>query len=215
MGNDQEDFMTRRTKISLILLLLGILCIMAAGGFAIYNIYSEYRAGIASGAAVTDLKKLILTEPAVAAEYVPNGDAQTGTDMEDAQMPLKLLDNKAYAAILSIPALDLELPVINELTYPNLKLSPCLYQGSIYQNDIIIGGHNYRTHFGNLKSLEIGDSVTLTDMAGNEFFYQVIETETMEKTAVDELNAGEWDLTLFTCTYGGEQRVIIRCKQDV
>lgn len=207
--------MTRRTKISLILLLLGILCIMAAGGFAIYNIYSEYRAGKASGAAVTDLKKLILTEPAVAAEYVPNGDAQTGTDMEDTQMPLKLLDNKAYAAILSIPALDLELPVIDEFTYPNLKLSPCLYQGSIYQNDIIIGGHNYRTHFGNLKSLEIGDSVTLTDMAGNEFFYQVIGTETMEKTAVDELNAGEWDLTLFTCTYGGEQRVIIRCKQDV
>lgn len=207
--------MTKRTKISLISFLLGILCIMAAGGFAIYNIYSEYRAGKASGAAVTDLKKLILTEPAVVTEYVPDGNAQTGTDTEDTQMPLKLLDNKTYAAILSIPALDLELPIIDEFTYPNLKLSPCLYQGSIYQNDIIIGGHNYRTHFGNLKSLEIGDCITLTDMAGNEFFYQVSGTETMEKTAVDELNAGDWDLTLFTCTYGGEQRIIIRCKQDV
>lgn len=236
--------MTRRAKTSLIIFIVGILSLTAAFGISVYHFYLEHRAGEASSAAVAELKKMIVIqeEPIVLREQVPNADTQSGTaaegtaavdgmesmensedgvvgegtdDTERSYMPSRRLDEKIYVAILSIPALDLELPVMNVLTNSNLKVAPCLYRGSIYQNDIIIGAHNFSSHFGNLKSLEIGDRVILTDMEGNEFSYQVIGTEILEKTALDELTAGEWDLTLFTCTYGGEQRVIIRCQQDV
>ena len=35
--------------------------------------------------------------------------------------------------------------------------------------------------------------------------------ETLPETAVEEMRAGEWDLTLFTCTYDGRARVTVRC----
>ena len=232
--------MTERAKTALFLYIVGVLSLTAAFGIFVYQFYLEHRAGEASSAAVTALKKMVVIkeDPIVLKEQGPNADGQPGTGSEGAvdfagmegledtaalegtnptersYMPTLVLDDKIYVAILSIPALDLELPVMNVLTTPNLKVAPCLYRGSIYQNDIIIGAHNFSSHFGNLKSLKIGDRVILTDMEGNEFSYQVTETEILEKTAIDELTAGEWDLTLFTCTYGGEQRVIIRCNQD-
>ena len=33
-------------------------------------------------------------------------------------------------------------------------------------------------------------------------------------TAVEEMTAGEYDLTLFTCTYGGQSRVTVRCDRE-
>ena len=32
-------------------------------------------------------------------------------------------------------------------------------------------------------------------------------------TAVEDMTAGEYDLTLYTCTYGGENRVALRCDR--
>ena len=32
-------------------------------------------------------------------------------------------------------------------------------------------------------------------------------------TAVEDMELGIWDLTLFTCTYGGRSRIAVRCDQ--
>ena len=41
--------------------------------------------------------------------------------------------------------------------------------------------------------------------------YTVAELETLGKYDVEEMTSGDWDLTLFTCTYGGQSRVTVRC----
>ena len=84
--------------------------------------------------------------------------------------------------------------------------------GSAYTGDLVIAAHNYISHFGNLKRLQLGDSVTFTDMEGNKFHYEVEVLETLASTAVEEMTSGKWDLSLFTCTVGGQQRVTVRCK---
>ena len=76
---------------------------------------------------------------------------------------------------------------------------------------MIIAGHNYHSHFGNLKYLTPGDLILFTDMAGNTFSYKVTETQVLDGTAVDEMESGDWDMTLFTCTLGGASRVAVRC----
>ena len=38
-----------------------------------------------------------------------------------------------------------------------------------------------------------------------------VQVETLAPTAVDEMTGGDWDLTLFTCTYSGQARVTVRC----
>jgi sortase A len=39
----------------------------------------------------------------------------------------------------------------------------------------------------------------------------VAEVETLEPTAVEEMTNSGYALTLFTCTYGGQSRVTVRC----
>lgn len=50
-----------------------------------------------------------------------------------------------------------------------------------------------------------------TDMDGNRFVYQVSGTEVIAPDGVEQMVAGEWDLTLFTCTYNGSSRHTVRC----
>ncbi len=119
-----------------------------------------------------------------------------------------------YIGMVEVPALELSLPVISEWTYPRLKKAPCRYVGSVYSKDMVICGHNYDRHFGRLKDLAVGDEVRFTDMDGNVFFYSVCGTEQLGKYAVEDMLAGEWDLTLFTCTKGGRMRVTVRCKLE-
>ncbi len=75
-------------------------------------------------------------------------------------------------------------------------------------------GHNYTSHFGNLKYLEPGDALYFTDVDAHVFGYEVLEILILQPEAVEEMcstEAGEWDLTLFTCTVGGQARVTVRC----
>ena len=130
------------------------------------------------------------------------------------EMPTREIDGQTYIGMLEVPSLELSLPVISEWTYPRLKKAPCRYVGSVYSKDMVICGHNYDRHFGRLKDLAVGDEVRFTDMDGNVFFYSVCGTEQLGKYAVEDMLAGEWDLTLFTCTKGGRMRVTVRCKLE-
>ena len=72
---------------------------------------------------------------------------------------------------------------------------------------------NYNGHFKRISELEIGDDVFFTDMDGNEICYQVVGKDVLESTAVEEMTAGDFDLTLFSCTYGGAARITIYCDR--
>lgn len=132
----------------------------------------------------------------------------------DMEMPTREIEGRTYIGMLEVPALELSLPVMSEWSYPRLKKAPCRYVGSIYSKDMIICGHNYDRHFGRLKDLAVGEEVRFTDMDGNVFIYSISGTEQLGKFAVEEMLAGDWDLTLFTCTKGGQSRVTVRCRLE-
>jgi len=148
----------------------------------------------------------IFTGESMAEEEIP--DYILNPDME---MPTETIDGNEYIGVLEIPSLELKLPVMSDWSYPKLKIAPCRYVGSAYTGDLVIAAHNYTAHFGQLKSLHIGDEITFTDVDGNVFRYEVLELETLMPTDIDEMTGGDWDLTLFTCTIGGKSRVTVRC----
>ena len=76
----------------------------------------------------------------------------------------------------------------------------------------MITAHNYRTHFGKLKELEVGTEVIFTDAAGNRFEYKVAVVEALTPQSVEDMTSGEWALSLFTCTLDGKSRVTVRCE---
>ena len=188
------------------LIFTGLLLIAAALFLTGYNLFDQMRAQRSAAQAAAQL-----------AERLPQ---TTQTDVPDylltpeMEMPVETIDGVDYVGVLRIPALALELPVINQWSYPLLKIAPCRYSGSAYQNNLVLCAHNYASHFGNLKNLHIGDAVTFTDMDGNLFTYQVAELETLPPQATEEMENGDWDLTLFTCTVGGQSRVTVRCTAE-
>lgn len=197
---------------------LGLLLLLAALGLTAYNLWRDAMASISVDVV---LGRLTPTLSSRQSELPP---LPSGEDLEEAfipdyvlnpemSMPEETIDGRNYIGVLDIPALGLSFPIISEWSYDALQIAPCRYSGSAYLDNLVIAGHNYRSHFASLPQLQPGDSVTFTDMDGNVFSYEVSSLETLSPYAVSDMTSGDWDLTLFTCTVGGQSRLAIRCDQ--
>lgn len=202
-----------QSKKGLPLIVTGLLLVAAALFLTVFNLYEEQKAAKLSMAALLEL-------PEEMRNHLPTEDAtEEPTELvypdyvlnPYMDMPTVEADGHDYIGVLAIPALELELPVMSKWSYPNLKIAPCRYVGSAYLDDMVIAAHNYTRHFGRLKELSGGETVTFTDADGNVFTYEVALVETLMPTDIEEMENGGWDLTLFTCTIGGSYRVTVRC----
>lgn len=199
----------------------GLLLLAAALCLAGYNVWDEQRAEAETEQVLTQVLRQLPTPP-------PEGEKPDEPPPEEAaekeipdyvlfpemEMPTVEVDGHEYIGMLTIPALGLELPVMSQWSYPKLRIAPCRYAGSAYTDDMVLSAHNYQRHFGLLKNLEPGTAVEFTDADGNKFVYQVESIETLEPTAIEEMRSGDWALTMFTCTQGGQARVAVRCSRS-
>ena len=181
----------------------GLLLIAAALFLSAYNAWESHEARDSARQVIAQLCDELPTEA---------GEPTTLPDVRR-EMPVKTINGRDYIGVLSIPSLELELPVISQWDYPALKVAPCRYSGSLYQDNLIICAHNYASHFGKLKELQPGDTVLFTDMDEHVVTFQVVERETLNPMDTEGMEAGDWDLTLFTCTIDGQTRVTIRFER--
>ena len=189
-------------------MLLGTALVLAALSLFLWN---QREAAEAGRAAEAVLPRLV--ENMEAARTKPTTPDATLPDPYDPEMTVVEIDGYGYVGVLTIPALELELPVMSEWDADRLKIAPCRYSGSTKTRDLVIAGHNYTTHhFGTLYELEEGDKVIFTDMDGVVTHYQVVALDILQPTA-EEMTAGAYDLTLFTCTYDSGSRLTVRCEQ--
>lgn len=202
-----------RGKLGIGLMCLGtVLLIMALSQF----LYNDAQAREAEKV-TTDLMPQLIQE---IREEDPAGETRP---IVDPGMPEELLDpslfemteveigGHKYIGYLAIPDLDLELPVMSGWDYGKLRIAPCRYAGTVLSEDLVIMAHNYNSHFGRLQSLPMGARISFTDMDGITTYYEVAAIEVLSPTAVEDMTAGDFALTLFTCTYGGKSRVTVRC----
>ena len=199
-----------RKRIGISCIALGLVCLMIAIGFVVYNRY-EAKAGAQTSQALLEHAHTSIYE-AVQAEVAPPAnvpDVQEATPREMRTVPVGDYD---CIGILSIPVLELELPVLADWDYEKLKSAPCHYYGSCYTPDFVIAAHNYPAHFDRLSQLRAGDLVIFTDVTGTVYCYEVILLETLAATATEEMITSGFDLTLYTCTPGGGNRVTVRCR---
>ena len=192
-----------KSKAGTICMLLGAVLLLAALSLFLWNQREDSAAGAASEKALPQI---------IAQMEAQNGEEESSLpDPYDPTMTEVEIDGYLYIGCLSIPSLGLELPVMSDWSYPQLKLSPCRYSGSTGTGDLVICAHNYARHFGKLKTLSEGAEVYFTDMDGMTWRYEVAVVEILPPTDLENMTAGEYDLTLFTCTYGGQSRVAVRC----
>lgn len=180
-----------RRRLGYVLCAIGVLCILGAAGVLAHNMQEERQAEQAV--------RQILPQLTQAAEESEAAVA----DLDD-----------TYLGILRIPALELELPVYAQWNEDSLMTAPCRYAGLLQTGDLVIAGHNYADSFRRLGSLAVGSAVSLTDMEGTEHTFRVTALQTLGAEEVQQMLSGDWELTLFTCTFGGQSRIAVRCSGE-
>ena len=188
--------MTRRSK-GIIFLLVGCIFLLVACAWYAYNIAEDKNAGKMASEILGKM------------QYVHNN-----APIEEQEIaPVIVVEGDAFCGKVIVEALGIELPVYNEWDYERLKNAPCRYSGSIATQDMVIAAHDYKSHFGALGKIKNGNEVLFVDAYGAVHCYTVQEITTLDGTAVSDMQSGDWDLTLFTCTIGGEHRITVRCEK--
>lgn len=204
-----------KARLGAVCISLGLVFIAGSLLLQAYNTYDDHSAGETAADIVHHLQTI--RPPRAEAAEGPHMPAATPLPLYDRypemDMPVVYLDEQAYVGTLTIPSLELNLPVASKWSYAALKISPCRYTGSVYRNNMVIAAHNYRSHFGRIDTLSPGDDVYFTDADGNEFRFAVAAVDVLSPYNVSAMTESAWDLSLFTCTYSGRQRITVRCQR--
>lgn len=208
-------------KAGIAIVTLGAVLIVSALLLFLYNQHEADVAGQEAESLMSDLESWMEgqnTEPGTENTGESTGHAATeeiettGPTLE-AEMPVVRINGYSYVGYVEIPVLELNLPVLSEWDYNRLQIAPCRQHGSSRTDDLVIAAHNYRTHFGRLKELQLGDTVIFTDMDGIVNTYAIAKIDTIDPYDVDSVLNSDFDLVLYTCTVGGKTRVTVFCNR--
>lgn len=207
-----------KNKISKIFLVIGALLICSALALVIFNVTKSKKCYERSQQVMVEIKKNI------PAEFIPDKSQQkfdeiVGSDNENDNNSEKNeyieIDGNKYLGFIRIEKINLELPIMLDWSYKKMDTSPCVYQGSISSDNLIVMAHNYSGFFINLDELSSGDLVEIIKCNGEVVQYEVTNTQLIKGNQNDVLVADndQWDLTLFTCNYTGKNRVVVRTSK--
>lgn len=189
-------------------MVLGGMLVLAALSLLLWNDLEDSAAGKSVERILPRVIQQIEAPPTM-----PAGEVPSYPDPYDPALTEVEIDGYAYIGYISIPSVGLKLPIMSEWDYARLKIAPCRFSGSTKTDNLVICAHNFDRHFGPIRNLSPGDTMYFTDMDGTVWKYEVDTLDVLAPTQVEDMTAGDYDLTLFTCTYGGATRVAVRCER--
>lgn len=194
-------------------MLLATVAIAGAGGLLIYNNIEENRVKVQNTSIVTEFE----TKMEQYAELDEEGQINKDLSWLDYEKSIgteysTTIDGITYIGILYFPSIsNLSVPIIDDCTDSLLKVSACRYFGSINERNMIIAGHSYKSIFGKLASnMSINDVIYFKDLAGNVYKYKLTNIEYLLPSDVKKMQEGNWDLSIFTCSYDNQKRITYR-----
>lgn len=235
-GMCRKDGSGKGSKLSM--LIISVLCIAGAGAMGAQPYIAESRSVPVMSMAVSELKGLRVTperEDAsehIAEEEYPSPEAAVPEDDYDfdSEEPYVQQDDNtdtaseevtytytytineiSYIGVLEVPSLGLELPVASDCSLSTLRTAPGCYSGSAAGKNLVIGAHNYRSHFGPVRYLDAGEEIIFTDVTGIQYNYTVTEVVEVDPDSSFEVCNSGHDLALFTCNSSGSRRIVIYC----
>lgn len=125
-------------------------------------------------------------------------------------------------AILRIPKINLEYPILSRTSDALLKESPTRFWGAKKDQGVndanmvgnfCIVGHNYRNKyfFSKVPTLEMGDTLELQNMNGESVTYMLYdryEVEPNNTACTSQETGGKREVTLLTCTNDSKKRIV-------
>lgn len=214
-----------KRKCARLFILFGTMLLLAALFLVLFNLHQDKKSGEISQSVLSELKEMIPQKPIEKEDdeeidIMPSIDLyeEYEEDQEEEVISLSTIqiDGNEYVGYITIPEIGIELPVMSEWNYNNLKIAPCLYNGTPKTSDMIIAAHNYNSHFGRISKLNVGDSIIFTNAEGEIYNYEVVQTDLVGGYDVESMFKGaanNWDLTIFTCTLNSQSRVSVRAVE--
>ena len=137
--------------------------------------------------------------------YVP-GSAETRYNTD---MPMMTVDGYDYVGIIEIPSNTIKLPVYSAWNERISKSVPCRYSGSIYNNDMIVGGKNTENNFGLLSIINLGDQVNFIDTTGHLYSFKVVNITHNANFDIESFDDG---LMLFSYLNDMSRYIYVMCE---
>lgn len=176
----------RYQKIAGYIIFSGIIMIFSA--FAIL-IYSRVYSRNASRKIIQVNKKIHAVMP-----EITSGIWQEQSDM---RMQSAEIDGTDFIGLLEIPVCNMEFPVCNSCDNKNVRIFPCRYTGSIYDESLIIGDISINGQFSFMNQLPYGTEILFTDMDGYQYHYSVCDIIHADSLEADKIRFNQYDLTIF------------------
>lgn len=214
----------KKKKIYQFAFLISIICIFLLSSYYIYAEYDRNKSEEVSQEILAGIDDTTVNEDdnllRVALEA--DGQEQEVIIEENNENKHVTQSGQSYTteAVLNIPSLGINYPILSETSEELLKISLNKFWGPS-PNEVgnyCIVGHNYKNKkmFGKLSSIKNGDIVELTDNSGKTIKYAVYNKYVVEPDDVSctsQLTNGNKEVTLITCTNYGKQRLVVKARQ--
>lgn len=124
------------------------------------------------------------------------------------------------AAKLEIPKINLETYILKQYSKNALNVSVTKFWGADPNQigNFCVAGHNFqnRNMFHNLRNLEIGNQLSISDSSIGKVEYEIYDIYMVEPEDVGCLSQktnGKREVTLITCTTDSEKRIIVKARE--
>ena len=211
-------FESKYSKVLTVLLAIVIIAILGLLGYLAYDYYQNYVISTDANDFVDDFQGEVADGEA--------NDNNTNTSTEDPFNQIESTNTtggtsrtyKGFGVLgtIEIPSISLKYPVLDKVTPKSIETAVAFLYGTGLNkpgNSVIIG-HNYRNglFFSNLKKVNTGEKIYITDLEGNRVEYTVynkFEAAENDTSFYQRDTGGKPEITLSTCTDDSSARIII------
>lgn len=214
----------KKKKIYQFAFFISIICVFMLSSYYIYAEYDRNKSEEVSQEILAEIDDTTVNEDdgILIVSLEADDEEQEAIIEENNENKYVTQSGQSYTteAVLNIPSLGINYPVLSETSEELLKISLNKFWGPL-PNEVgnyCIVGHNYKNKkmFGKLSEIKNGDIVELTDNSGKTVKYAVYNKYVVnpdDVSCTSQLTNGNKEVTLITCTNYGKQRLVVKARQ--
>ena len=214
----------RKKKIYQFDFLISIICVCLLSSYYIYAEYDRTKSEEVSQEILAEIDNTTINQDDGILRVALEADTQEqNVEIQETESNKYVTQSGATyttEAVLNIPSLGINYPVLSDTSEELLKISLNKFWGPSPNTvgNYCIVGHNYKNKkmFGKLADIKNGDIVELTDNSGKTIKYAVYNKYVVNPEDVactSQLTNGNKEVTLITCTNYGKQRLVVKARE--
>lgn len=145
-------------------------------------------------------------------DVLPDVTISVPQQTSNPQMPVMEIDHQNFIGLIEASGYSNQLPIYSSWSPNKISSYPCRFSGSVYSNNLIIGGSSNTGQFDFMKTISLNDTIYVTDFYGYKYGYSVTDIQTTTDVSAKNLNSFDADLLLFAPDKYNFDYWIVCCK---